>query len=140
MDSFSTIFIVAVIIGIIPAFIASNKGRDFTLWWIYGASLFVFAMIHAMVIKPNEKQLIREGKKHCPYCDELIKPKATVCRYCSKELPSEHDELQKSTKGTGFCHECSNNRYHGFSGYKCKLTKNKTDTFGTCNNWSSKVE
>ncbi|TWI74198.1 hypothetical protein LZ24_01138 [Desulfobotulus alkaliphilus] len=135
MDSFVIISIIAVIIGIIPAFIASSKGRDFVLWWIYGASLFVFAMIHAILLKPNEEQLIREGKKHCPYCDELIKPKATVCRYCSRELPSEQEEFPVSTKETKFCHNCANNRYHGFSGYKCKLTKNKTDTFETCGNW-----
>ena len=134
MDTLGIIFIVAVIIGIIPAFIASSKGRIFVVWWLYGALLFFFAMIHAIILKPNEEQLIREGKKHCPYCDELIKPKATVCRYCSRELPTEHGEI----KETKFCHTCSNNRYHGFSGYKCKLTTNKTDTFETCDNWSQK--
>ncbi len=34
------IFIWAVILGLIPAFIAKNKNRNFTQWYIYGFLLY----------------------------------------------------------------------------------------------------
>ncbi len=38
-------------LGLIPAFIASRKGRSFWLWWLYGWMLFIVALIHSLVIK-----------------------------------------------------------------------------------------
>ena len=35
--------------GLIPAFIANSKGRNFYLWWIYGFLIFGIALIHSLV-------------------------------------------------------------------------------------------
>lgn len=40
----------ALLLGLIPAFIAKKKGRKFMLWWIYGTCLFLIALIHSLVI------------------------------------------------------------------------------------------
>jgi len=40
----------ALLLGLIPAFIAKKKGRTFITWWIYGTCLFVIALIHSLVM------------------------------------------------------------------------------------------
>ena len=35
---------IAVLIGLIPATIASNKGGPFASWWMFGTALFIIAL------------------------------------------------------------------------------------------------
>ncbi len=83
-------FLVAILIGLIPAAIARNKGRSFVGFWIYGALLFIVALPHALIMKADTKavedQAIADGGKKCPHCAEIIKAEATVCRFCSREV------------------------------------------------------
>lgn len=39
-------------LGLIPAYIASRKGRNFYDWWFFGASLLPVALVMALTIKP----------------------------------------------------------------------------------------
>lgn len=39
-------------------------------------------------MKPEETVSSTPEKK-CPFCAELIKSEATICRYCSKEIPEQ---------------------------------------------------
>jgi len=88
------ILIGAIIIGLLPAFIAQTKGRSFVLWWIYGALLFIIALPHSLLMKKDtsliEANALADGAKKCPECKELIKKDATTCKHCGCKL-DEHD-------------------------------------------------
>ena len=82
--------VIAVLIGLIPAFIAQSKGRSFVPWWIYGAAIFIVALPHALLLKPNqqliEQEQLLQGMQKCPFCAEIIKGDAVVCRYCGRDI------------------------------------------------------
>ncbi len=85
------VLILAVLLGLIPATIAKNKGKSFALWWIYGGALFIVALPHALIMKRDvgalEQKAIEEGNlRKCPHCAELIKPDAKVCKHCGREV------------------------------------------------------
>jgi thiol:disulfide interchange protein len=48
------VIIAATILGLIPAFIARMKGRNFLDWWFFGAGLFFVALPAALMIKSKE--------------------------------------------------------------------------------------
>ena len=73
--------IVLLILALIPAWIASNKGRSFVKWYIYGLLLLIFALPHALLIKNDTIT--------CPACRSQISLQATVCKYCQTKIKSE---------------------------------------------------
>ena len=77
----------ALILGLLPAFIAWKfKGRSFFKWWVHGTLLFLIALAHSCVISRSDKKLISSGEyKQCPFCKEVIKIDAVICKHCGKD-------------------------------------------------------
>lgn len=49
-------FLSLTLLGLIPAKIAQNKGRNFFDWWFFGASLFPIALPMALRLKPTQQE------------------------------------------------------------------------------------
>ena len=91
-----TFFIAAVLLGLVPAFIAQSKGRSFAGWWLYGFLLFIIAIVHVLVIPPLNSQYTNPSKiRDCPFCAEPVLRQAVKCKHCGSALspipPSEAD-------------------------------------------------
>ncbi len=70
-----------VTLGLIPALIARNMGKNFMQWWIYGTLLFVIAFPHALYIT------FIENRKKCGYCHASVRINAAHCQVCGYEFP-----------------------------------------------------
>jgi hypothetical protein len=51
----SYLLILALLLGLAPAFIAHGKGRNFLLWWIYGVVLGPVALLHAIMLRGSRQ-------------------------------------------------------------------------------------
>lgn len=83
-----------VIIWVVCAFIGyaigKNKGRG-TAGAVAGLLLGPIGIIVALVLQENREKsaeyaIAEGGMKKCPFCAELIKSEASVCRYCGKDV------------------------------------------------------
>jgi hypothetical protein len=97
------ILFVAAIVALIPAAIASSKNRSFGGFWLYGFLLFPIALIHACIMEESvaPDSTVRHGiitGRKCPFCAEIIKLDAIVCRFCGRNVPKDEDSIARNAE------------------------------------------
>ena len=82
-------FILAILVGVY----ASSKGRSGIGFFLIAILLspligFIIALIVDPVQASVEARALETGDvKKCPYCAELVKSEAKVCKHCHKDIP-----------------------------------------------------
>ncbi len=90
------IYIVVILLILVLNLYLAKK-RDINPWLVGIASLFlgIFVTIGLLLYiifsdKPENISIESNNLKKCPYCAEMIKEEAKVCRYCGKEIEDKH--------------------------------------------------
>jgi hypothetical protein len=84
----------ALVLGLLTAVIARWKGRNFIVWWLYGALACPVALFHVLLAAPKRqappaRTVWAEGTRRCPHCFETIKSNLEVCPKCWRALAPE---------------------------------------------------
>jgi hypothetical protein len=75
-------------LGVIPARIAERKGRNGFGWWLYGTTLFIVALPHALMLKDPDEDVISSPEfRPCPFCGKTIHIDVTRCAFCKRDVP-----------------------------------------------------
>ena len=71
--------------------VAGNRGRGQLSWLLLAILLGPVALIMVLVSKPRlveleSREILNGGAVRCPYCAELVRSQAIVCKHCGRDI------------------------------------------------------
>ncbi len=88
-----------IVLGVVVAMIAASKGRSAFLWFLYGALVWPIALVHILLTpRPTavaDAQVLAGGEhRKCPFCAELVRTEAIVCKHCGRDIGPERQAVE----------------------------------------------
>jgi hypothetical protein len=87
--------VVWIVFSFVIGSMAGKRGRSPALYFLISMLLSpVIGLLVLLVQGPNAEKIEAEKLEsgelcQCPFCAELVKAEAKICRFCGKELPIE---------------------------------------------------
>jgi hypothetical protein len=85
--------VLSVCFGVVSAAIAIARGRSGFRWFLLGILLGPFALAVARLPTTEasrqeqaRRRGVAPGWRKCPFCAEVVREEALVCRYCQRDL------------------------------------------------------
>lgn len=81
-----------IIFSLLVGWFWSSRDRGFAAGFFLSLFLspligFIIGLVIGPDVPKREERMIREGTmKRCPRCDEIVRVRAKVCRYCGGEV------------------------------------------------------
>lgn len=108
--------IIWVVCGIAAGALYQGKGGSAVAGFLMGLIFGPLGILIVLVVKPNkgaieQQQIVTGQVKKCPHCGEMIRPEATICRYCQQpvavlEVPSNVARIVPNGAGGFTCSSC----------------------------------
>ena len=104
--------IIWIVCAVLGGMVGSSKGRGgagVALGLLLGPiGVLIVAFLPANTAKAEEKALSEGGMRKCPFCAELVKAEAVVCKHCGKDLPPIEKPVEAAPEGNWTCKKCGN--------------------------------
>jgi hypothetical protein len=100
------LFIFWLAFSLIPAIVASKKGRSGFGWFCLSALISpILALLFVLIVSPieanvEEAKLSSGENQKCPECAELVKAEAIKCRFCGAALGVSKESDDTPTEDT----------------------------------------